>query len=60
MYLSILRKPTDKELVKFPSVNLTNIHEWDSSVLHFTYPEGDGEPVWAYDPKHLDLLDPNF
>ena len=60
MYLSILGKPTDEELVKYPSVHLTSIHEWDPSVLDFSYPEGDGEPVWACDPQHLDLLDPNF
>ena len=29
MYLSILGKPTDEELVKYPSVHLTSIHEWD-------------------------------
>ena len=23
-------------------------------------PEGDGEPVWACDPQHIDLIDPNF
>ena len=28
MYLSILGKPTDEELVKYPSVHLTSIHEW--------------------------------
>ena len=33
MYLSILGKPTDEELVKYPSVHLTRIHEWDPSVL---------------------------
>ena len=60
MYLSILGKPTDEELVKYPSVHLTSIHEWDPSVLDFSYPEGDGEPVWACDLQHLDLLDPNF
>ena len=60
MYLSILGKSTDEELVKYPSVHLTSIHEWDPSILDFRYPEGDGEPVWAYDPQHLDLLDPNF
>ena len=27
MYLSILGKPTDEELVKYPSVHLTSIHE---------------------------------
>ena len=37
-----------------------SIQEWDPSVLDFSYPEGDGEPVWACDPQHLDLLDPNF
>ena len=60
MYLSILGKPTDEELIKYPSVHLTSIHEWDPSVLDFSYPEGDGEPVWACDPQHVDLIDPNF
>ena len=60
MYLSILGKPTDEELVKYHSVHLTSIHEWDPSVPNFSYPEGDGEPVWACDPQYLDLLDPNF
>ena len=36
MYLSILGKPTDEELVKYPSVHFTNIHEWDPSVLYFS------------------------
>ena len=60
MYLSISGKPTDEELVKYPSVHLTSIHEWDPSVLSLSYPEGDGEPVWACDPQHVDLIDPNF
>ena len=60
MYLSILGKPTDEELVKYPSVHLTSIHEWDPSILDFSYPEGDREPVWAGDPQHGDLIDPNF
>ena len=60
MYLSILAKPTDEELVKYPSVHLTSIHEWDPSVLDLSYPEGDGEPFWACDPQHVDLIDPNF
>ena len=60
MYLSILVKPTDEKKVKYPSVNLTRIHERDPSVLDFSYPEGNGEPVWACDPQHLGLLDPNF
>ena len=60
LYLSILGKPTDEELAKYPSVHLTSIHEWDTSVLDFSYPEGDGEPVWACEPQHIDVLDPNF
>ena len=60
MYLSILGKPTDEGLVKYPSVHLTSIHEWDPFVLDFSYPEGDGEPVWACDPQYVDLIDPNF
>ena len=36
MYLSILGKPTDEELVKYPSVHLTSVHEWDPSVLDFS------------------------
>ena len=60
MYLSILGKLTDEELVKYPSVHLTSIHEWDPSVLDYSHPEGDREPVWAIDPQHIDLLDPKF
>ena len=60
MYLSILGKPTDEELVKYPSVHLISIHEWDPSVLDYSHPEGYGEPVWACDPQHIDLLDTNF
>ena len=60
MYLSILGKPTDDELVKYPSVHLTSIHEWNPSVLDFSYPERDGGPTWACDPQHVDLIDPNF
>ena len=45
MYLSRLGKPTDEELVKYPSVHLTTIHEWEPSVLDYTHPEGSGEPV---------------
>ena len=47
MYLNIMGKPTDEELLKYPSVHLTSIHEWDPSVLDYTHPEGDGEPLWA-------------
>ena len=41
-------------------MHLTSIHEWDPSVLDYSHPEGDREPLWACDPQHLDLLNPNF
>ena len=46
--------------MSYPLVHLTSIHEWDSSILDYSHPEGDGEPVWASNPQHIDLLDPNF
>ena len=48
IYLSNLGEPTDEELVKYPSVYLTCIHEWDPSVLDYSHPEGDGEAIWAF------------
>ena len=33
MYLSILGKPTDTDLERYPDVHLTGTHEWDHSVL---------------------------
>ena len=60
MYLSMLGKPTDEELAKYPSVHLTSIHEWDPSVLDYSHPGGDGEPVWDIEPQHKDLLNPKF
>ena len=33
MYLNIMGKPTDEELVKYPSVHLTSMHEWDLQSL---------------------------
>ena len=44
MYLSILGKPTDKDLERYRAVHLTGPHEWDPSVLDYTHPSGDGEP----------------
>ena len=35
MYLSIMGNPTDEELLKYPSVHLTSIHEWDHAVLDY-------------------------
>ena len=34
-------EPTDEEMVRYPSVHLTSIHEWDPSVLDYNHPEGD-------------------
>ena len=60
MYLSILGKPTDKDLERYPAVHLTRPHEWDPSVLDYTHPSGDGEPPWSNDPNERSAFDPNF
>ena len=60
MYLSILGKPTDQDLERYPAVHLTGPHEWDPSVLDYTHPSGDGEPPWSNDPDERYALDPNF
>ena len=39
---------------------MTSVHEWEPSVLDYSHPEGDGVPIWACDPQHIDLIDPNF
>ena len=60
MYLSLLGKPTDQDLERYPAVHLTGPHEWDSSVLDYTHPSGDGEPPWSNDPDERYAFDPNF
>ena len=60
MYLSILGKPTDTDLERYPAVHLTGPHEWDPSVLDYTHPSGDGEPPWSNDPNERSAFDPNF
>ena len=60
MYLSILGKPTDKDLERYPAVHLTGPHEWDPSVLDYTHPSGDGEPPWSNDHDERFAFDPNF
>ena len=42
MYLSIIGKPTNADLERYPAVHLTGPHEWDPSVLDYTHPSGDG------------------
>ena len=62
MYLSLISKPTDADLERFPAVHLTGLHEWDPPVLDFTHPsdDGDGEPPWSNDPDQRFAIDPNF
>ena len=60
MYLSILGKPTDKELERYPAVHLTGPHEWDPSVLDYTHPSGAGESPWSNHPDERFAFDPNF
>ena len=60
MFLSILGKPTDTHLERYPAVHLTRPHEWDPSVLDYTHPSGDGEPPWSNDPDEKFAFDPNF
>ena len=60
MYLSILGNPTDADLERKPAVYLTGPHEWDPSVLDYTHPSGDGEPIWSNDPYERFAFDPNF
>ena len=60
MYLSILLKPTDKDLERYPGVHLTGPHEWDPSVLDYTHPSGDGEPSSSNDSDERSVFDPNF
>ena len=60
MYLSILGKPTDKDLERYPAVHHTGPHEWNPSVLDYTHPSGDGEPPWSNDPDERYAFDPNF
>ena len=60
MYLSLLGKPSDVDLERYPAVHLTGPHEWDPSVLNFTHPSGDGEPPWSNDPNERFAFNPNF
>ena len=60
MYFSILGKPSDKDLGRYPTVHLTGPHEWDPSFLDYTHSSGDGEPPWSNDPDERSAFDPNF
>ena len=60
MYLSILGKPTEKDLERYTAVHITGPHEWDPSVLDYTHPSGDGELPWSNDYDERFAFDPNF
>ena len=60
MYLSILGKPTDKDLERYPAIHITGPHEWDPSALDYIHPSDDGEPPWSNDPDERFAFDPNF
>ena len=60
MYLFLIGKPTDEDLERYPTAHIAKPHEWDSSVLDFTHPSGDGEPPWSNDPDERFAFDPNF
>ena len=60
IYRSLLGKPVDKDLEMYPAVHLTGPHEWDPSILDFSYPFGDGEPPWSNDPTERFAFNPNF
>ena len=60
MYLSILGKPTDKDLERYPAVHLTGPHEWDPSVMDYTHPSSDGEPPCSDDCVERSTFHPNF
>ena len=41
-------------------MHLIGPHEWDCSVLDYSYPSSDGEPVWSTDPTERFAFDPNL
>ena len=60
MYLSLLCKPSEEDLERYPAVHPTGPHEWDPSVLDLTHSSGDGEPPWSNDPTERFPFDPYF
>ena len=57
MYFSLLGKPSDEDLKRYPALHLTEPHEWDPSVLDFCYQSGDGEPPWSNYPTERFAID---
>ena len=60
MYLSLLGKPSDEDVMRYPAVHLTGPHEWDPSILDFSHPSGDREPPLSNDLNERFTFDPNF
>ena len=60
MCMSILGKPTDQDLDQYPHVLLASPHEWDRSVLDYSYPNTHGYPSWATDPSVRDQHEPRI
>ena len=60
MYQSLLGKPSDEDLERYPPVHLTGPHEWDPSVLDLNHPSGDGELPLSNDPIERFAVDPKF
>ena len=50
IYLSLLGKPSDEDLERYPAIHQRGPHEWDSSVLVITHPSCDGKPPWPMTP----------
>ena len=51
MYMSLMGKPNDQELEKYPHVLLISPHGWDPSVLDCAHPNMCVYPSWAPDPS---------
>ena len=50
MYMSLICKPTGKDLEQYPHVLLPSPHEWDPSVLDYAHPNTCGYHSWVPDP----------
>ena len=60
MYLKFQGIPTDKDLLIYPSVQLTSPQESDPSVLDYVHPKENGEPNPTYDSIEKFQFDPTF
>ena len=46
--------------MRYLAVHLTGPHQWDPSVLDYSYPSADGEPKWSTDPNEWFAFDLNM